>query len=58
MISVLVALVILGVAIYIIELIPMDATVKRVIHVLAILFVLLWVLQLLGVWPGFPRPLR
>jgi len=32
----------------------MDPTIKLIIRVLAILFVVLWLLQLLGVWHGFP----
>ena len=54
MISILVTLLILGVALYCLQLLPMDATVKRVIQVLAILFALLWVLQVLGLWSGLP----
>lgn len=47
-------LVVLGVALYLVSLIPMDATVRRVIQVLAILFVVLYALQLLGLWHGLP----
>lgn len=53
MISLLIALVILGVGLYLLELIPMDATIKRIIQVLAILFAVLYALQMLGVWRGF-----
>lgn len=58
MISVLITLVVLGVALYLVSLIPMDATIRRVIQVLAILFVVLYLLQVLGVWSGFPARLR
>lgn len=54
MISILVVLVILGVALYLIDLVPMDGTVKTIIKVLAVLFIVLYVLQLLGVWHGLP----
>lgn len=54
MISVIVLLVIVGVCLYLIDLIPMDATVKRVIQVLTILCVVLYSLELLGLWRGFP----
>jgi hypothetical protein len=57
-IEILVALIIVGVVLYLIELIPMDGTVKTIIRVLAILFVVLYLLQLLGVWHGFPQHLR
>ena len=55
MISILIALVILGVVLYLIGLVPIDATVAKVIRVLAILFVVLYCLQLLGVWHGGPN---
>jgi len=54
-IELLVALIIIGVVLYLIELIPMDGTVKTIIRVLAILFMVLYLLQLLGVWHGFQR---
>jgi len=52
------ALILLGVALYLINLIPMEAWVKQVIRVLAILGVVLWILQgtqLLGPVPLWPR---
>lgn len=55
MIGILVALVILGALIYIVGLLPIDATVKTIIKVIAIVFVFLYVLQLLGLWSGLPR---
>jgi len=54
MISILVTLLILGVALYCLQLLPLDATVKRIIQVLAILFAVLWVLSALGLWSGLP----
>jgi len=53
MISIIVLLLIVGVALYLIDLVPMDATVKRVIQVLAILCVILYALEALGLWHGF-----
>lgn len=58
MISIIVTLVIVGVLLYILGLIPLDGTIKTIIRVLVILFAFLWVLQVLGVWSGFPRALR
>jgi hypothetical protein len=43
--SLLIALVVVGVALYLLQLIPMDATVKRIIQVLAILLIVLYVLN-------------
>jgi hypothetical protein len=54
MIDLLVALIVLGVVLYLVNLIPMAAWVKQVINVLAILYVVLYCLQVLGVWHGMP----
>jgi hypothetical protein len=48
LIGLLITLVIFGVALYLITLIPMDATVRKVIQVIAILFLILFVLQSFG----------
>lgn len=50
MIDLIVALVLAGVALYIIQLIPMDGTIKQVIRVLVLVVILLWVLTWLGWW--------
>lgn len=53
MISLLVALVIAGVVVYLVNaLIPLDAKFKMVINVLVGLFLFLYVLQVLGLWHG------
>lgn len=49
LLQVLVALVVFGAALYIVGLLPIDATIKRVIQVVAILALVIWVLRLL--WP-------
>lgn len=54
MISLLVALIIVGVALYLVDMIPMNGTVKRIIQVLSVLFVILYALQILGLWHGLP----
>jgi hypothetical protein len=53
LISILVVLIVLGVGLYLLQLIPMDATVKQIIRVLVILLVVLWVLSLF--FPGVLR---
>ena len=57
LIQLIVTLVIIGVVLYLLQMIEMDATIKKVIHVLVILFVILWVLQSFGVVTGFPARL-
>jgi len=48
LISVIVGLAVIGVGIYLIDLIPMDKTIKQIIRVVVILLVVLWVLSALG----------
>jgi len=57
LITVLIVLVILGVALYLIETyIPMSPPIQLVIRVVVVLFIVLWLLQLLGiVGPTVPR---
>lgn len=53
MISLLVALVIAGVIVYLVNaLVPLDAKFKTVINVLVGLFLFLYTLQVLGLWHG------
>jgi hypothetical protein len=52
LVTLIVLLIICGVALYVISLIPMDATIKKIIQVLVILFVCLYVLKALGLLAG------
>lgn len=52
MITLLVALVIAGAVLYVISLLPIDATIKRIIFVVVIIFLFLYCLQALGLWSG------
>lgn len=52
MISLLIVLIVIGVVLYLVSLIPMDALIKKIIYVLAILFTIIWVLQELGLIAG------
>jgi hypothetical protein len=53
LISIILSLIIVGVILYLITLIPMDAKVKQIIYVIAILAVVLWLVQVLfGIGPG------
>ncbi len=49
-ITILITLAIFGVLLYIVTLIPMDATVRKIIIVVAILAIVLWLLQGFGVY--------
>ena len=48
LISILIALIIFGAILYLVDLAPIDGTVKRVIQVVAIVFLIIWALQKLA----------
>lgn len=52
MIGLIVTLVVVGVLLYLCELLPMDATIKRIIQVVVILCVVLWLLNSFGLFSG------
>lgn len=45
--SILVALVVIGVALYLLSLVPMDARIKQIIYVIAVAAVVIWALKTL-----------
>jgi len=50
LINVLIVLIVVGVLLYVVEtLLPIDATIKRIIHILVVLAVCLWLLQVFHV---------
>lgn len=53
LLSLLITLVVIGVVMFLINQIPMDARIKNIIYVLAILFIVVWLLQSLGVLGNF-----
>ncbi len=58
LISILVFLIIVGAVLYCVSLLPIDATMKRIIHVIAVVVVLLYLLQSLGLISGTGLRLR
>ncbi len=46
LISIIILLVVVGVALYLINMIPMDGNIKRIIQVVAIVAVVFWLLSL------------
>jgi uncharacterized membrane protein len=52
LISLLITLIFVGVALYLIGLIPMDPTIAKVIRVVVIVVALLWVLSVFGLLPN------
>lgn len=54
LIGVIVFLVIIGLVMYLINtLIPMDPRIKTILNVVVIIFILIWLLQTLGILGGF-----
>ncbi len=52
LITLVVTLVVIGVLLYLLEVyVPMDATIKRVIHIVVIIAVVLWLLNVFGILP-------
>lgn len=47
LVSLIVALVIVGLLLYIVNLLPIDATIKKIIQIVVVVFVGLWLLQAL-----------
>lgn len=54
-INLLVVLIVMGLLLWVVSLIPMDPTIKQIIHVVVIVFVCLWLIYvLLGYSNGVP----
>jgi hypothetical protein len=47
MVEFLIALVIVGAILYLLQLLPIDGTVKQIIQVIAIVFVVIWAIKVL-----------
>lgn len=58
LIGLVILLLIVGVALYLINLVPIDATIKRIIHVIVILVVVLYLLSVFGFLPHGSIPLK
>ena len=63
LISIIVTLVVIGLVLYLIDLIPMDGTIKQIIRLIIIIAVVVWLLEafgLIGSLNGLlhPRPAR
>lgn len=52
LIGIVIALILIGVALYFVNLIPMDGTIRRIIQIVVIVVVVLWLLQSLGLLGG------
>jgi hypothetical protein len=57
MINLIVLLVLVGVGLYLMQLIPMDPVIKQILRVVIIFVAVLFALQALGLWSGTPAGL-
>ncbi len=48
MISILIALIIVGAILYILQMVPIDPTIKRIGYVIIVVLLCIWLLQTLG----------
>lgn len=53
LLNLVLGLVFIGVLLYIVTLVPMDATIKRIINIVVLLVVVLWLVSVF--FPGFGR---
>jgi hypothetical protein len=49
LIGLILVLCLIGLLLYIVNMLPLDATIKKVIHIVALIVVVLWLLQVFGV---------
>lgn len=52
LINLIISLVVLGLILYLIDMLPIDGKIKRIIHIVAIIVAILWILRALGVITG------
>ncbi len=48
LVGIIVTLVVIGLLLYLVELIPMDGTIKQIIRIIVIIAVVVWLLQAFG----------
>lgn len=49
-ITIIITLIVVGIVLYLINLIPMHETIKRIINVIATIVVVIWLLKVFGLW--------
>jgi hypothetical protein len=49
-IGIIVTLIIVGLVLYLIDLIPMDGAIKQIIRIVVIILVILWLLRIFGIF--------
>lgn len=54
LVGLIMTLILVGVLLYLVQLIPMDATIKQIIYVLVVVCVILWIISSLGLLSAGP----
>jgi len=49
-ITIVITLVVVGFVLWLINYIPMHPTIKKIVNVIVVLFVVVWLLKILGLW--------
>lgn len=58
LIEIIVVLIVVGLLLWVVQQIPMDAAIARIIRVVVIVFVIIWLLYILmGAFSGLPGPM-
>jgi hypothetical protein len=52
LITLVVVLIVIGLVMYLVQMLPIDAKFKQIIQVVLILFCIIWLLGMIGVFPG------
>jgi len=52
LVGILLALLVIGLILYLINLLPVDAMIKNIAYVVVIIFIIIWLVQLLGGGPA------
>lgn len=52
MISLLITLIVIGLVLYLISTLPIDARIKNIIHVIVVVLVIVWLLEGFGLFTG------
>jgi hypothetical protein len=53
LISIIITLILIGILLYVLDLVvPMDAKVRKIIHIIVLVVVVIWLLQVFGIWNG------
>lgn len=49
-ITIIITLIVVGVVLWLINLIPMQPTIKKIVNAVIVVFVVIWLLKILGLW--------